>query len=363
MKLIRLSLSRVWDTMTNHRLTFVIFFLGAMLSSFVFLYFYGNAMKQDIAVTENRVEYRMYMVSFSENVPITEEQLHLLDRYGVKDVQAGCSVTLPEETLAKLPGGTVPRVYALLNNGERLTGNEGGRDMTEEQLAQTGLLADKNYGTDCTELVVNGIPFPVLGSLEHTGGMLIVSIPTYLRFFGAVDYLLYVTEDILTKQEQEEALQLLEEAFPTMSGYLAPDFFQESDREEEQGIQVHAGLMYVVSLLSFLFLFQYLQDQSRGENSIYQMVGCKRSVLFAVVLMEVAVLAAAAGLITCLIHAAFYDSIFCKLNMTETYIPYSAGDYLTIGGITVGLAMVTSLPFLVACLRAAPIGLKNKYEI
>lgn len=78
MKLLRLSFLRIASHIRTHRLTFCLFFVGAMVSSFVFLYFYGNAMKSQIAETENNVSYRMFEVCFDENVPIQEGQLHVL---------------------------------------------------------------------------------------------------------------------------------------------------------------------------------------------------------------------------------------------------------------------------------------------
>lgn len=363
MKLFRLSLSRMYASMTTYRLTFVIFSLGAILSSFVFIYFYGNAMKEDISVSENRFEYRSYMVNFSEHIPLTEEHLRLLDDYGIKEVQVGCSVTLPDQLMAALPQGSVPRLYAMRNNGELLSEEEGGRDLTEEQLSQTGLLVDKIYGTDLTQITVNGMAFPVLGWREHTGGMMICSMETYLRMFHTMDYILYVTTDILSERQQNEVRQILEETYPEISTYLIPDYFSSWDRAEQHHIQRHAGLMYVVSLLSFLFLFQYLQEKHQRENIIYRITGCKRSALFWILLLEILTFAAATCLIACVVHAVFYDAVFCKLNMTETYISYGLGDYLTILCATVGLAVVASLPFLISCLRKAPIDRKNRYEI
>ena len=84
MKLLRLSFFRIASHIQRNRMTFCLFFVGAMLSSFVFLYFYGNAMKGQISERENNVSYRMFEVCFDENVSLREAQLHVLDDYGIE---------------------------------------------------------------------------------------------------------------------------------------------------------------------------------------------------------------------------------------------------------------------------------------
>ena len=118
MKLLRLSFLRIASHIQTHRLTFCLFFVGAMVSSFVFLYFYGNAMKSQIAERENSVSYRMFEVCFDKNVPIQEKQLHVLDKYGIEEVFTSCLVTLPEELSEKQFEGSLKEVTAALNDYE-----------------------------------------------------------------------------------------------------------------------------------------------------------------------------------------------------------------------------------------------------
>lgn len=69
MKLLRLSFLRIASHIQRNRLTFCLFFVGAMLSSFVFLYFYGNAMKGQISERENSVSYRMFECALTKMCP------------------------------------------------------------------------------------------------------------------------------------------------------------------------------------------------------------------------------------------------------------------------------------------------------
>lgn len=355
MKLLRLSFLRIASHIQTNRLTFVLFFAGAMLSSFVFLYFYGNAMKTQIAETENSVSYRMFEVCFDENVPLREEQLHVLDDYGIEEVFTSCLVTLPEDLAGKRFEG-VPQELTAARNDWRTTKPE---LFSAEIAGQTGVLADKIYGNALTRIEINGIEFPVLKQLDSGSGVLYTSLATYLQYFGETDYLIFQTKEILSPEQIQAANERLKAAFPEASATLFPDVFVETDQQLARNDKINAGLLYVVSLVSFLFLFQYMEEQNRMENVVYQIVGARRRQIFGMILLEVGILAGAACLLTELLHAALYERVFHKLNMTETWITYSWQDYGFVFGMTVVLAFVTAVPFFVACLRETPVGLKR----
>lgn len=357
MKLLRLSFLRIASHIRTHRLTFCLFFVGAMVSSFVFLYFYGNAMKSQIAETENNVSYRMFEVCFDENVPIQEGQLHVLDKYGIEEVFTSCMVTLPEEIAEKQFQGSLEEVTASLNDWHTTRPDL----FTQEIQGKTGVLADKIYGNDRTSMEINGIDFPILKRLDSGSGVLYVPLATYLQYFGETDYLVFQTKEILSPEEIQAANEQLKAAFPEASATLFPDVFMETDHQMARNDQVNAALLYVISLVSFLFLFQYMEEQNQMENVVYQIVGAKRRQIFGMILLEVGVLAAVACLLTEVLHAVFYEPIFSKLNMTETWITYSVKEYGVILLLTVILALATAVPFFVSCLRETPVGLRRKY--
>lgn len=358
MKLIRMSLGRIGGSMRSNRLTFTLFFLGAVISSFVFIYFYGNALKVNIAVTENSEDYRLYEVEFSENTPVTTQQLHALDNYGVTEVQVSCKVTLPEEDQKKLPDATKMELFTFRDNMEAM----GEGLFTQEQLGQDGVLIDKTYGYGRAEISVDGMSFPVVGTIDNGMGGIRIPFDSYMKHFGKATHVMILLNTVLPQKEIAEATQRLQKTFPQASGYLAPDYSMKTDQKEQTQEVVGAGLLYMVSLLCFLFLFKYLLDQNRGENVICRMVGARRGTLFRMVLLEVGILALAASALACLVHVLFYDSVFHKLNMTTAWISYSVGDYLLVLAVTVALALVTALPFSISCLRNTPVELKSRYN-
>lgn len=357
MKLLRLSFFRIVSHIQRNRMTFCLFFVGAMLSSFVFLYFYGNAMKGQISERENNVSYRMFEVCFDENVSLREAQLHVLDDYGIEEVLTSCQVTLPEDLADKQFAGMPQEVTAALYDWRTTQPDLFSSDIQ----GKTGVLADKIYGNDRTSMEINGIDFPILKRLDSGSGVLYVPLATYLQYFGETDYLVFQTKEILSPEEIQVANEKLKAAFPEASATLFPDVFMETEQQLARSDQINAALLYVVSLVSFLFLFQYMEEQNQMENVVYQIVGAKRRQIFGMILLEVGVLAAVACLLTEVLHAVLYEPVFSKLNMTETWITYSVKEYGVILLLTVMLALATAVPFFVSCLRETPVGLRRKY--
>lgn len=358
MKFLSLSFSRIYSDWINHRLTFVLFFLGAMASSLVFIYFYGNAMKQDIAITEDSLEYRAFEIWFDENIPITEDQLHVLDDYGIAEVQVTSEVTLPPELIAKVPDEARIEISAARENGE----NIGFSLFSKEQLTQGEILIDKIYGENLTKITVNGIPFSVAGTVDHGAGVLFLPIGAYMKDIGEANYLLFLTSEILSRWEISSALQDLNTAFPQASSCQGPDVAMDFDQKSQNRELLDATFLYIASLLSFLFLFKYLQDQNQEENVIYRLTGARRTKLFAVILSEVGLLSLAACLLTSFFHKLLYFPLFSKLNTTETWISYTIADYGIITGAIVLLSLLTALPFLLVFLRETPIKLKGRFS-
>lgn len=262
MKLVRLSFLRIASHIQRNRMTFCLFFVGAMLSSFVFLYFYGNAMKGQISERENNVSYRMFEVCFDENVSLREAQLHVLDDYGIEEVFTSCQVTLPEDLADKQFAGMPQEVTAALYDWRTTQPDLFSSDIQ----GKTGVLADKIYGNDRTSMEINGIDFPILKRLGQRERRVICAAGDLFAVFWGNGLLVFQTKEILSPEEIQAANEKLKATFPEASATLFPDVFMETDHQMARSDQINAALLYVVSLVSFLFLFQYMEEQNQMET-------------------------------------------------------------------------------------------------
>lgn len=359
MKLIHLALIRIGGYIKHYRLVFILFFLGAVISSFVFTYFYGNTQFLRNDKTENSFLLRLFEVYLPENQPIQPEQLHLLDEYGISEVELRHTCVLPEETLERLPPGVPTYVTSFLYNLEK-EGN--GPLFSPEALTQGRLIVDKAYGEGVQSLTIDGQDFPVMDTVTHGMGVIYAPIQFFMEEFGSVYYLSFQTETILSREDMEAAYSRLQEAFPDAGQIIAPSQYIEVTQDLQTSGLARNALTYVVSLLSFLFLFKYMLDCSKLENVVSYIVGANKRSVFAILTLETILLSAAASLCAILIHAAFYTDVFSRWNQSDTPFTYTALDYGVILLSTVVLALITTLPFLFASLRNTPVHLKGIYE-
>lgn len=358
MKIFRLAIMRIGGYIKNYRLTFILFFLGAIISSFAFTYFYGNSLTHRLANAEDSPDYRIFEIYFSENEKINIDQLHTLDSYGILDVTASCSVNLPEAYKKDLP--PIPfSVTAFLHNGANYQNEP---LFTADELETECIMVDKNYINFTDDFKINGMQFNVTKTFDSGIGAIYAPIKTYMKCFGSANAISFYTADILTEQEIMNATKQLKETFPNAAEIVSPDIFIRDGKDDQASNMVHTSLMYIISLFSYLFLFKYMIDCSRLENIVYYLTGASKRKVFSLITLEVVILSTVSSLISILIHAVFYDSFFYKLNMTTTMVSYTLSDYLFILLTTVFLSLLATIPFIISSIKHTPITLKNICE-
>lgn len=365
MKFFRLVFVRIIGYIQNFRLVFFLFFIGAVVSSFAFIYFYGNSLKYQVSTSENSEDYRIFEVYFSSNEEVSIDQLHVMDQYNILDVGVTCLVDIPEKYDHNVPENIPRTMGALLNNGDALsTTDSSGISgiFNKNELNKTNVVIDKIYGNNIKNIEINGINFPVSDTLDNGTGVIYAPINTYMQYFGTANYITFLTANILNEQEIQEAKECLEKAFPAASEIVAPDIYIQIDKDEQTSNIIATSIMYIVSLFSFLFLLKYILDCNNLENSMYYLIGAKRTKVFLLIFTEAAVLSIVSTLIAIFIHSFFYEDIFQHFNMTQTPILYRTFDYIFILLITVSLSLITTIPFIFASLRDTPINLKNICE-
>ena len=103
--------------------------------------------------------------------------------------------------------------------------------------------------------------------------------------------------------------------------------------------------IYLISILSFLFLFQYLIQENSYENVVYSLVGARKSSVVGIACMELTLLSGGSALLAGLLHAALYNPFFVHINIYGQ-VPYTLWDYLLCfflnGGVVPG--SVNALP-------------------
>lgn len=340
MKVIRLAVRHIIGYFQNNGLILVLFSLGAILSSFVFIFFYGNSMQGKIHEAENDFNYRTYEVWFESPRVVTIEELYALDAFPLAIFSLTGPIEIPPEYRAKVYEEL--KLYVVAS-----WGNEGVLDESIQRLQDLtgdGMLLPKAYGENITEFTLGDVSLPVIGQSENPSAFF-VTVNTYLKYYQA-EMIQYGFNDQLSIDDAQGVEQILRATFPDATYIVTPDFYKQLDWQTDAPTLIRISVLYIVSLVSFLFLFKYLIDQTRSENIVYNLVGAKKRTVFQILITEILLLSVLASVLAIALHKLFYDSVFSKLNITTAYISYTWKDYLLILLVTAGLSLLAALPFL-----------------
>lgn len=358
MKILYLAFGRIVDYARSKKLIFIIFLLGVILSSFIFIYFYGNAMPHKLHEAYTQLSLRTFSVTFSEPEQFSEENLHVLDGFGISDVSVSCKAEIKnieafplEESLK-----TQREFYlcALRDNNQK-------KDVffadlfSQEQLDGDSIILSNTFGT-IDVIQVNGVDYSVA---RRIGNM----VPIYLYVplksfeshgFGAekIDFTLVSRTDSATASQ---IVAILAETFPS-ANIVVPDM---SSPDGTYAAFLTISFQYLLSLLAFLFLFRYLLEQTQYQDAVCMTVGAPRSAVLKIVFAEMTLLSIFCSLCAALLHHCTYGFLGDKINAIPN-IQYAWVDYGVCVGATVALSLLAAVPVAIFYLRYSAAEFKRK---
>ena len=119
--------------------------------------------------------------------------------------------------------------------------------------------------------------------------------------------------------------------------------------------------VYLLALISFLFLMKYMIDQNRHENIVYSIVGASRRNVIAILFADIFVLTSLTILGGILFYLLFQTVLFDRINLASG-IRLSGIDFLVIYLLMIGLSCLASIPFLWKYRKDSLITSKNQSE-
>lgn len=122
---------------------------------------------------------------------------------------------------------------------------------------------------------------------------------------------------------------------------------------------VKISTLYIICFIACAYLFKYVFDSNRYENTIYSLVGASKRRVVTIMLIEAGILSLASSIVTVIIHRLLLNTEFF-IQLNQEGIVYSMIDYLIIIGFTLVLSILTIIPFFITYL-ANPL-IKTKRE-
>lgn len=115
-------------------------------------------------------------------------------------------------------------------------------------------------------------------------------------------------------------------------------------------------VIYLLCMLSFMYLMTFLYDSSAYEFNVYEILGATRRRVLAVLGGVMFLLLAVISLVSQFLYAVFYESFFSKLNLFGGF-SYSFGDYVAVFFLT--LVLVFVFVFAYICVRTSRSTIQN----
>ncbi len=169
-----------------------------------------------------------------------------------------------------------------------------------------------------------------------------------------------ILDTIPTRKENNRILEQLSILFPETSIADPYQSIRNDQSRNPGGVAMISGI-YLISILSFLFLFQYLIQENSYENVVYSLVGARKSSVVGIACMELTLLSGGSALLAGLLHAALYKPLFVHINIYGE-VPYTLGDYLLCFFLTVALSLAALTPFLATYTHRSLAEMKRQFQ-
>ena len=249
-------------------------------------------------------------------------------------------------------------VQAFLNNNAGVYFYQGQTSFTPEQLEQDCAIAPSNAGDF---LNLEGTKFPVVGRTHHfSNDVVFIPIRSFLEHGFSPDSVELILDATPTRKENNHILERLAVLFPETSIADPYQSIRNDQSRNPGGVAMISGI-YLISILSFLFLFQYLIQENSYENVVYSLVGARKSSVVGIACMELTLLSGGSALLAGLLHAALYNPFFVHINIYGQ-VPYTLWDYSLCFFLTVALSLAALTPFLAIYTRRSLAEMKRQFH-
>lgn len=386
MKTLRLAISRILTYFSENKTIFVLYFIGTISCVIMMIYYYGNTLNYMTGNSSfDDIEFRKYHVAFSSPTEVTEDTIEKLkefeQKYGIQDIELTTIIDLDGNNiefssndeaindywlkkLGNRDSSDTDKKYIILstylnNNEDNSFSDTKGRLFTDEELSKN--VASVSLGK-AKSIKVGNTTFNVVkektAQEEFDGKIEKYYIPADAYFKTGIKTW---TVDIVIKERFSQNMMYryvnyLRDVFnikfdPAVDNEGSYDYvrgpiiYYIEDANQVSSQFYSIVYIFMLSLISFMFLLKYLMDSSRRENSILMMVGAKKRLVMLVNFIENVALTVISTVIAIAIHILLYSSVFSKANLYEN-IKYSAQDYAIIDLLAIGLSIIVQIPFI-----------------
>lgn len=351
MKKLYLIAQRLRQYYRNNKFIFVLFLFGTVLNAIMTSYLYGNLLPSIYnRRSKEATMYRTYQLSMSSAELQPDEKYKKIDELietGLFDTVILRALFGPfsNESLNTVYYGTYPLTV--------LKGERG-------SLQDREIAVPKPYSAyNLNDIInINGEDFKVVA--EHGNDGFFISRDSYLQLIdktsGTAGDPVTVRLELITHDRYVESDDVAVRAFEDI---LPGAFYARPHGDFYDYIGTSVGrrqllVSFVVSAVSFAFLFGFMIESAMKENTVSRVVGATRTGLSALVFCEGIVLTSFSTIAGLLIHWFLSPTLFSRLNLVGGLV-YELTDYLCIFAVIFTLNTLIMLYYTLKYSRVAPV--------
>lgn len=361
-KSVSLQWSRISQYYKNNPFIFVLFLFSSIVCTTGFIYLYGNYTTSMLIRNDESQTWRQYTINFNQPLYTYEQALGKISDIPFSSENSTVfSYQIGDD-------GTTMDIATALTGTPSIIRVSGRTEFTNEEMSSGEKVMilphffpkrPEGLSEDGKTFRFGAETFQIIG--RHVDQECYIPPQTFVN-------LQYdITSIKVTAQKRpdniEEDLsnqQVLQSIFPEADIRSTYKYYEAMEQSFPIELTMIC-LVYGLSMFSFMFLMKYMMETSIRENIIYGFVGASKNKITALLLTDNICFSVFTGAVGILLHVLLKEPLFDRVSVTEN-ITYTAGDYLLIFVLSVVIAQLTLLPFLIGFRRHSLQSVKSRYS-
>lgn len=354
MKNFVLALMRIKDDFINQKLMMMLYAVGSVICISVFMYFFVTipGLVEEYKELLESPYNRTYNISLSEKSEFSASDFDFLKDYDVQNIGLQTQNEDHQSFLA-------------VSSAEYLEQIELASKETIDKLLSDGnyIIILNNENASLPKIKnINGVDFEVIGGFSsgnlglydtHSAGY--ISLDAFIKNKLKANSISIMLTSSLSSYDNSKLIALLSQKLGQkhpVSSITDPLLSDPTEykRGEIMNQIIKISTLYIICFIACAYLFKYVFDSNRYENTIYSLVGASKLRVVKIMLIEALILSIASFIVSTIINLLIFG--------TETY---GILDYLAIAVFTSVLSILTIIPFFVVYIRNPLVKTKSEY--
>lgn len=307
-------------------------------------------MPSKIAFANHSLAYRQVEISLKDPKAISQDDLHILDNFGISEVIVSFAI---------YPMDIFEPTYFFSACRDNNISNELYPDLFDvSQLQENNIIVPmRDDHEEC--IVLFDHEYNIVKKLSNTDDYTYyLPIHAFIENNIEANTLSYILKDIPTLSESNAIRTILNNYFGKID---IRDYQTYATADDERSISVAIMIVFAgaMSILSYIFLFNFLIDENKEYYISYIIVGGTYHQIITSMFGEILIMCISSLIGASLIHYALYNSIFVMIN-TTIGITYNIGDYIACFAMSTLLSFLVALPYSIKMTNSTTIKLKRE---